>query len=147
MKAVVQRVLEAKVEVDGVTTGSIGLGLLVYLGIGKKDLESDVHFMVEKIVGLRIFDDESGKMNHSVRDADGDILLVSQFTLYGSVKKGSRPSFNEAADPKKANHYYNQFKEQISKTLSKTSQAGIFGAKMKVCSENDGPVTLLLSSD
>jgi D-tyrosyl-tRNA(Tyr) deacylase len=147
MKAVVQRFLEAKVEFAGVTTGSIGLGLLVYLGIGNKDLESDVHFMVEKIVGLRIFDDESGKMNHSVRDVDGDILLVSQFTLYGSLKKGSRPSFNEAADPKKANHYYNQFKEQISKTLSKTSQAGIFGSKMKVCSENDGPVTLLLSTD
>lgn len=147
MRAVVQRVKEARVVVENKVTGSIENGLLVYLGVGKEDTESELDFIVNKLLKLRIFEDAEGRMNQSVLDIDGNILLVSQFTLYGCVKKGTRPSFNAAADPVAAEALYNLGKSKISNALRKPSESGIFGAHMEVTSLNDGPVTILLSKE
>ena len=146
MRAVVQRVKGASVVVDDITVGEINQGLLVYLGVGKEDSEEDLDYIVNKILKLRIFD-EKGKMNRSVLDINGDVLIVSQFTLYGSVKKGTRPSFNDAGHPEIAEKLYELAKVKISQTLGKTVQCGIFGADIGVSSVNDGPVTILLNTE
>ncbi len=145
MRAVIQRVLEARVEVKGITIGSIGNGLLIYLGISVNDHVADADFLVEKILGLRVFEDGNGKMNHSVMEQRKEILVVSQFTLYGDCRKGRRPSFTEAATPADAKILYEFFVDRcaVSSLVVKT---GVFQEMMRVHSVNDGPVTLLLDS-
>ena len=146
MRVVVQRVKEAKIEVDRQITGRIDKGLLVYLGVGKEDSEKDVEFIANKIVNLRIYPDEDGKMNLSVKDISAKILLVSQFTLYGDCRKGNRPSFDPAADPDIANRLYEQMIELV-RQKGVPVETGIFAASMAVKSINDGPVTILLDSN
>lgn len=143
MKAVVQRVNSANVKVDNEITGSINKGLLVYLGIGKDDTQKEVDFFVNKIANLRIFEDNNGKMNLSALNLGCDILVVSQFTLYGNVKKGFRPSFQDAADRDKANSLYELLVKKLKETGLKI-ETGIFQAMMKVESINDGPVTIII---
>ncbi len=145
MRAVVQRVLESSVQVDGQTTGAIKQGLMVLLGIGKGDTEADAFYLAEKITGLRIFEDEDGKMNRSLGDIGGSLLAVSQFTLYGDCRKGRRPAFTEAAEPELAEGLYRKFCEKCAE-LGFPPEEGIFRADMKVQILNDGPVTLLLDS-
>ena len=145
MRAVVQRVLHADVSVGGETTGTIEKGLMVLLGVGEGDTEKDAEYMAEKVCGLRIFEDAEDKMNLSVQDVGGDILAVSQFTLYGDVRKGKRPSFSTAARPEEANRLYRYFIECCKKRGIKVEE-GIFQAEMLVKIHNDGPVTILLDS-
>jgi len=145
MRAVVQRVSEASVEVDNKIIGKINNGLLVLLGVGKDDSEEDVKYLAEKIVNLRIFDDKDGKMNLSLLDVNGELLIVSQFTLYGDCRRGRRPSYSESAPPEKAEKLYNLFVD-FSKKSGLKVETGRFGAYMKVSLVNDGPVTLLLDS-
>jgi|SRR6266567_3566995 len=145
MRAVIQRVSNAKVTVDNEITGSIGLGLLVLLGVSTSDSETDADYLAEKITGLRIFEDSEGKMNLSVTDVKGSILAVSQFTLYGDARKGRRPSFDSAARPEQAKKLYDYFVEKIRATGLKC-ETGRFQAEMKVALVNDGPVTILLDS-
>jgi D-tyrosyl-tRNA(Tyr) deacylase len=145
MRAVLQRVSRAKVTVDGETTGEIGTGLLILLGVGSEDVESDAVYLVEKIVNLRIFDDEDGKMNRSVMDIAGEILVVSQFTLFADTRKGRRPSYLGAAAPEEANRLYEFFVEESRKYVSKV-ETGRFQAMMDVELVNNGPVTIMLDS-
>ncbi len=145
MRAVVQRVGHAGVKVDGDTVGSIEKGLLVFLGVGEGDTDKDLRYIADKTVGLRIFPDEDGKMNLSVKDAGGEVLVVSQFTLYGDCRKGKRPSFTSSMEPAGAEKMYGQFIEYIESCGIKTAH-GSFGADMKVELLNDGPVTILLDS-
>ncbi len=145
MRAVVQRVSRAKVTVNGEITGEIGLGLLVLLGVGQDDTEADAAYIAEKIAGLRIFEDDQGKMNLSVQQIGGSVLAVSQFTLYGDVRRGKRPSFDDAAAPDKAKHLYEFFVEQI-RAAGLRSETGRFQEMMKVELVNEGPVTILLDS-
>lgn len=145
MRAVVQRVNSASVKSDNEVIGSIKKGILVYLGVGKLDQSSDVEYLVNKILGLRIFEDTSEKMNLSITEIGGEILVISQFTLYGDVRKGKRPSFTDSADPTIGKEYYNFFIEKIKKTGIKI-ETGKFGAHMEVDYINDGPVTILLDS-
>lgn len=147
MKIVVQRVKNAQVKVDEKTVGKIEKGLLIFLGIGKNDDEKITDKFVKKICNLRIFEDENKKMNKSVKDINGDILIISQFTLYANCKSGNRPSFTEACEPQKANKLYEYFKKMCSKELERNIQSGIFGADMKVELLNDGPVTIILDSE
>ncbi len=144
MKAVVQRTARASVSIDGETVGRIDRGLLVLLGIEPDDGEVDIEYMVKKCSGLRIFEDENGKMNLSVQDVGGSILLVSQFTLLGDARKGNRPSFTGAAVPEKAIPIYERVISELAKRLP--VQTGVFGADMQVELVNDGPVTILLDS-
>ena len=144
MKAVVQRTARAGVSIDGETAGRIDRGLLVLLGIEPDDGEADIEYMVKKCSGLRIFEDENGKMNLSVQDVGGSILLVSQFTLLGDARKGNRPSFTGAAVPEKAIPIYERVISELAKRLP--VQTGVFGADMQVELVNDGPVTILLDS-
>lgn len=144
MRCVVQRVLKAKVVVEGQTTGEIDKGLLVLVGITHSDTNKTVEWMCEKLLKLRIFPDEEGKMNRSVTDVGGGILLVSQFTLYGELKKGTRPSFTEAARPEIAEPMYNDMIALLKKERSVNIQTGIFGAMMDVELVNSGPVTIIL---
>ncbi|NLY43167.1 MAG: D-tyrosyl-tRNA(Tyr) deacylase [Clostridiaceae bacterium] len=147
MRAVVQRVTQSKVTVDGKITGKIGAGLMVLLGVAPQDTSGDVDYMAEKILNLRIFQDEEGKMNKSLLDIDGELLVVSQFTLYGDCRKGRRPSFTNAAPPDHANKLYEEFIEKCKSMGVKNVQSGVFGAHMHVSIENDGPVTLLIDSE
>jgi D-tyrosyl-tRNA(Tyr) deacylase len=145
MRAVIQRVKSAQVSVDGRVSGKIGKGLLVLLGVGKGDGESDLSFLTSKIPELRIFEDDSGKFNLSLKEIDGEILVVSQFTLFGDCRKGRRPSFTEAEEPSTAKHLYEQFILKL-KERGVPVQTGEFQARMEVHLINDGPVTLLLDS-
>ena len=145
MRAVIQRVKSAQVCVDGRVSGKIGKGLLVLLGVGKGDGERDLSFLTSKIPELRIFEDDSGKFNLSLKEIDGEILVVSQFTLFGDCRKGRRPSFTEAEEPSTAKHLYGQFILKL-KERGVPVQTGEFQAKMEVHLINDGPVTLLLDS-
>lgn len=144
MRAVVQRVTEARVAVAGQTVGEIGAGLLVLLGVARDDTADDAQYLVEKITNLRIFDDAEGKMNRSLLDIHGSMLVVSQFTLYGDVRRGRRPSYSDAAEPEKANSLYEEFVKRVS--LVTHVETGIFQAMMKVSLVNEGPVTILLDS-
>lgn len=145
MRAVVQRVSRAKVSVDGWTTGEIGLGVLVLVGVAHEDAEADVNYMADKIAGLRIFEDEEGKMNRSVVDVGGSVLAVSQFTLYGDVRRGKRPSFDAAAPPELARRLYELFVERI-RSAGLRCETGRFQAMMQIELLNEGPVTILLDS-
>jgi len=145
MRAVVQRVSRAQVTVNGEITGQIGPGLLVLLGVGRDDTEADANYLAEKIAGIRIFEDDQGKMNRSLQDVGGSVLAVSQFTLYGDVRRGKRPSFDAAAPPEKARQLYEFFVEQI-RAAGLRCETGRFQEMMKVELTNEGPVTILLDS-
>jgi len=145
MRAVLQRVREARVEVDGQITGAIGPGLLILLGVAKGDDEAAAQWLVDKITGLRIFEDDAGKMNRSVADCAGALLVVSQFTLYADTRKGRRPSFDAAAPPEDARRLYECFVEK-AKATGLHVDTGIFQADMQVHLINDGPVTLICDS-
>ena len=145
MKALLQRVDRASVTVGGNVTGSIGKGLCVFLGVAEGDTQKDIAWLADKVVNLRIFDDESGKMNRSVIDEKGEILIVSQFTLCGDCKRGRRPSWTDAADPVVANSMYEKFVSEIE-SRGVITATGIFQALMKVDICNDGPVTLMINS-
>tara|TARA_B110000459_G_scaffold62530_2_gene70083 strand:- start:2575 stop:3027 length:453 start_codon:yes stop_codon:yes gene_type:complete len=146
MKAVIQRVSEAKVEVNAKVIGQIEKGLLVLMGYENEDTPSDIEWMIKKILQLRVFNDEEGKMNLSLLDINGDILLISQFTLNASTKKGNRPSFIKAAHPDIALPLYQQSIAHFQKNIGKAIQAGEFGADMQVSLLNNGPVTIILDS-
>jgi D-aminoacyl-tRNA deacylase len=146
MRAVVQRVSRAKVTVKGEVTGEIGLGLLVLLGVSQTDSEIAADYLAEKIVGLRIFEDNEGKMNRAVQEAGGAVLVVSQFTLYGDVRRGKRPSFDAAARPEQARKLYEYFVEKL-RAAGVRSETGRFQEMMQVELVNDGPVTILLDSE
>lgn len=145
MRLVIQRVKEAQVSVEGRCIGKIHQGMLVFLGIAKADSEKDVDYLVEKIIGLRIFEDKAGKMNLSALDVNGEFLVVSQFTLLGDCDKGRRPSFDTAAEPKKAEELYNLFVKRLHERKLKV-KTGQFRAMMEVSLVNDGPVTFILES-
>lgn len=146
MRAVVQRVRQASVEVDGKITGEIDHGLLVFLGVGQEDDETDVEYLAEKIAFLRIFADSEGKMNLNVQQVEGSVLAVSQFTLYGDCRRGRRPSFSQAGAPEKAEKLYEKFVQALKNRGVKVA-TGTFQADMDVKLLNDGPVTILLSSE
>ena len=143
MKLVVQRVLQAEVQVDGQSIGKINRGLLVFVGVGKEDTREIADKYLKKLLGLRIFEDENGKTNLSLKDVDGEVLLVSQFTLYANCKKGNRPSVIEAGDPAEAEALYEYMIAEAKKTVP-VVQHGSFGADMKVSLINDGPFTVIL---
>ncbi|MBT3376901.1 MAG: D-tyrosyl-tRNA(Tyr) deacylase [Lentisphaerae bacterium] len=146
MRAVIQRVLEASVDCDGTTVGQIGHGLLILLGVRTGDTSAEADYLVEKCMNLRIFTDADGKFNLSVRDIEGEVLVVSQFTLYGDTRKGRRPSFVDAARPDVSEPLYDQFVARVRATGLKT-ETGIFGAMMRVNLVNDGPVTVLVERE
>lgn len=145
MRAVVQRVRSGSVTVANKTVGQIGPGLVVLLGVGAEDTNNDASYLAEKVVNLRIFEDEQGKMNLSVKDIGGEVLAVSQFTLYGDARNGRRPGYSDAASPQIAQYLYQYFVDSLKRTSIKTAE-GIFQEKMLVKIENDGPVTILLDS-
>jgi len=146
MRVVIQRVSEASVTIDQQVHGQIGVGLMVLVGIEDADTNEDIQWLSNKIINLRIFNDANGVMNCSVKDVNGDLLLVSQFTLHASTKKGNRPSYIKASKPDIAIPLYEQFKKAIAQELGKPIQTGVFGADMKVKLINDGPVTILIDS-
>jgi D-tyrosyl-tRNA(Tyr) deacylase len=146
MRAVIQRVSRATVSVDGEIIGATDSGLLVLLGVSNRDSESDALYLVDKTINLRIFDDEQGKMNRSLLDADGSLLVVSQFTLYGDTRRGRRPSYIDAAQPDEANRLYEFFVAECRKHVERV-ETGRFQAMMDVELVNDGPVTILLDSE
>ena len=146
MKIVIQRVLEASVTINNIVAASINQGLLVLLGIENDDTKEDIDWLCNKIVGLRIFSDENDVMNNSILENDGDIIVVSQFTLHASTKKGNRPSYIKAAKPDVAIPLYEAFKTSLRAKLNKPIQSGVFGADMKVGLVNDGPVTIIIDS-
>lgn len=146
MKLVVQRVSNASVEVNNKIIGKIEKGFLVLLGVGPEDNKNIADFLVEKLCNLRVFEDENEKMNLSIKDIDGELLIISQFTLYADCKKGNRPSFTGAAEPKKANELYEYFIEKCKDKVRKVEH-GEFGANMKVKLLNDGPVTIILEKE
>lgn len=143
MKLVVQRVTNASVEVDNKIVGKIGKGFLVLFGVAQGDSKEQADFLAEKLCNLRVFEDKDEKMNLSIKDIDGELLVVSQFTLYADCRKGNRPSFIDAAKPQEANELYEYFMDKC-KGLVKNVEKGIFGADMKVSLLNDGPVTIIL---
>lgn len=145
MRAVLQRVSRATVTVEEKVVGEIGAGLLVLLGVGQNDSRADADYLVEKIIGLRIFEDAAGKMNLPVSDVDGAMLVVSQFTLYGDTRRGKRPSFDAAAPPEKARELYEYFVGRV-RTAGLRCETGVFQASMEVELVNHGPVTILLDS-
>jgi D-aminoacyl-tRNA deacylase len=145
MRAVIQRVSRARVTINEIIAGDIGFGLLVLLGVGREDTEADAVYLAEKISGLRVFEDENGKMNRSVLEVSGSVLAVSQFTLYGDVRRGKRPSFDDAAQPQKARQLYEFFVEQL-RAAGLRCETGRFQEMMQVELVNEGPVTILLDS-
>jgi D-tyrosyl-tRNA(Tyr) deacylase len=145
MRAVVQRVNKAEVLVDKTSLGKINKGLLVFLGVAEEDSDTDINYMVDKTMNLRIFEDENDKMNLSVQDIKGEILVISQFTLHGDARKGRRPSFSNAGNPQKAEKLYNQYIQSLRDNGMKV-ESGRFAAYMEVGLVNDGPVTILLDS-
>lgn len=145
MRAVIQRVSRAKVTVDSWIAGEIGMGLLVLLGVGSEDNENDVNYLADKVTGLRVFEDAEGKMNRSVLDLGGSVLVVSQFTLYGDVRRGKRPSFDAAAAPETARRLYELFVERV-RAAGLRCETGRFQEMMQVELVNEGPVTILLDS-
>ena len=146
MRAVIQRVSQSNVKVSGEVIGEIKGGLMVLVSFVDEDNDTDLEWMTKKIVNLRIFNDDEGKMNRSVQDVGGDILLISQFTLHGSTKKGNRPSFIKAAKPDIANVMYEKFIKILEQSLGKKIQTGKFGGDMKVSLVNDGPTTIIIDS-
>lgn len=146
MRAVVQRVTKGNVEIEGNIVGSVNKGLAVLLGVSDKDTKDDVTYMVEKILNLRVFDDEEGKMNFSLLDIQGELLVVSQFTLYGDCRKGRRPNYMAAAKPEIADELYNEF-VKLCRAQNVKTETGVFQADMKVNIINDGPVTLIVDSE
>ncbi len=146
MKAVIQRVNFVELRISGVLHSEISKGLLVLLGICNEDTEEDINWLINKIINMRIFSDSEGKMNNSVLDTNGELLVVSQFTLYASTKKGNRPSFIHAAKPDIAIPLYERFLELCNAQLKTELKSGVFGADMKIKFENDGPVTIILDS-
>lgn len=146
MRALIQRVLHASVVIEGREKSSIGPGLLVFLGIEGDDDFADIDWLVPKIANLRIFEDDGGKMNHSLIDSGGEMLIVSQFTLHASTKKGNRPSFLRAAPPAVSKPLYEEFCGAMEAQISKEVARGVFGADMKITLTNDGPVTILIDS-
>ena len=146
MRAVLTRVRSASVSIGGETVGKIGQGFLILLGVGPNDTEKECRYLAEKALGLRVFEDENGKMNLGLEQVNGQVLVVSQFTLYGNCRKGRRPSFTGAADPELGNRLYEQFLMDCE-SLGYPPQHGEFGADMKVSSVNDGPCTLILDTD
>ncbi len=147
MRVLIQRVLESKVIVKNQVVGQVQKGLLVFVGIGKNDSEKDVEWMAQKVVNMRIFSDEAGKMNRNIKDVNGELLIVSQFTLYADAKKGNRPSFTDSALPDTAKKLYEYFVLKCEEFLEKKVQTGVFAADMKVHLINDGPVTIWLDSE
>ena len=146
MKAVIQRVSKASVTIDNDKVAAIGSGVLVLLGIVNEDTQDDINWLTRKIVNLRIFEDDQGVMNRSLLDVDGDVIVVSQFTLHASTKKGNRPSYIKAAKPDVAIPLYETFLKQLESDVGKKIQTGQFGADMKVELLNDGPVTIIIDS-
>ena len=146
MRVILQRVKEASVTVEGEVISKINQGLLLLLGVEAADTQDDIDWLCRKIAGMRIFSDENQAMNYSVKDVDGDILVVSQFTLHASTKKGNRPSFVKAAKPDFANELYENFTLTLEKEIGKPIQTGVFGAMMDVSLINDGPVTIFIDS-
>lgn len=146
MRAVIQRVNHASVSIDGKVKSSIGKGYMILLGVCNEDTDEDINWLVHKVIGLRIFDDEAGVMNRSIIDTDGEALVVSQFTLFASYKKGNRPSWIRAAGHEVAIPLYNAFCTRLSEALGKNVGTGEFGANMKVELENDGPVTICMDT-
>ncbi len=146
MRAVLQKVSRAKVSVKGATVGEIGKGIVVFLGVAKRDSEKDAIYLLEKTLNIRVFEDAAGKMNFSLLDIRGELLVVSQFTLFGDTRRGRRPSFIEAAPPEKANSLYELFVGEARKQIE-TVQTGRFQAMMEIELINDGPVTILLDSN
>jgi D-tyrosyl-tRNA(Tyr) deacylase len=147
MRAVVQRVKRCEVRVDGESVGRIGHGLCVLLGVGKQDAESDLDYLVNKVVGLRIFEDENGAMNRGLTDVDGELIVISQFTLYGDTRKGRRPSFIKAMDPEPAAELCRTFAQKVRDRGVRRVAEGRFGAMMDVDLVNHGPVTILIDSE
>ena len=146
MKIVVQRVQRTVLKVDGKTVSEIPFGLTVFLGVKSGDSEANADYLMKKVAGLRIFEDENGKMNRSVQDVGGEVLLVSQFTLYGDAKKGFRPSFSQAEEPVRANQLY-EYAAQKLVEHGVVVKLGVFGADMKIEQYNDGPVTIIIDTD
>jgi len=146
MRAVIQRVSEASVKINGMTTSEIETGLVVLLGIEDADTEEDVSWLAQKIIGMRVFGDKNGLMNKSLAEVNGDILLISQFTLFAQTKKGNRPSFIRAAKPEKAIPLYEMMIKTLENLLGKSISTGIFGTDMKVSLVNDGPVTIIMDT-
>ena len=148
MRAVIQRCLSANVEVEGKVVGDIQKGFVVFLGVGKNDTDQDLQYMVRKISGLRIFEDENQKMNKSISQVEGEMLVISNFTLYGNTSHGFRPDFFDSMMPQRAEEYVNKFIEECKKTnCFKKINTGKFGADMKVNVVNDGPVTIIMESE
>jgi len=146
VRAVIQRVGEASVVVEDKKVANIQQGILVLLGVEIEDEKEDADWLANKTSALRIFSDSEGKMNNSILDVDGDVIVVSQFTLHAKTKKGNRPSYIKAARPEQAIPLYNQFKKELSKVIGKQVQSGEFGSDMQVCLVNDGPVTIIIDS-
>ena len=146
MKVVIQRSIDASVTIDNTKVASIEKGMVILLGIGKEDNEEDIQYLIKKIIGLRIFSDENGKMNLNVQDSGGGVIIVSQFTLYADTKRGNRPSFMDSAPPEIAIPLYQTFIQCFKDNFDGTVQTGEFGADMKVALVNDGPVTIIIDS-